>query len=189
VNFLWSRRAPKPCCWGPAFLGSSRCSEVTGPNRVTDEILTYGHVKPRNQWFLTKETPDQLLQDCLGPRGLYPSGTLVCTRRPRNMAKPRQGVAPAQGSGACPGFRLPIVDTPELGPWLLPDLRCQPRAGRKKTSPEPSRLEDSRTLCPGRGLAGPFRDRVTHEAWHKKTSFPRPPGAGWLLGPRVSPWS
>jgi hypothetical protein len=46
---------------------------------VGDEILTYGYVKPPNQWFLTEETPDRSLQDHLGPHGLYPSGTLART--------------------------------------------------------------------------------------------------------------
>jgi hypothetical protein len=94
-------------------------------------------------------------------RGLYPSGTLTRTLQPRNLAKPRHGAAPSQGSGACPGFRLPIDDTPELRPWILPGLRCQPRPGRKKISPEPSGIGGSKALRPWHGLAGHFRNRVT----------------------------
>jgi hypothetical protein len=44
-----------------------------------DEILIYGYVKPRDQWFPIKETPDRPLHDRLEARGLYPSGTLVHT--------------------------------------------------------------------------------------------------------------
>jgi hypothetical protein len=91
-------------------------------------------------------------------------GTLVRTIRPRNLAEPGHGAALAQGSGACPGFRLPIDDMPELGPWLLPGLRRQPWPGLKKTSPEPSGLGGSKTPHLGRGPTGHFHDRVMHRA-------------------------
>jgi hypothetical protein len=76
------------------------------------------------------------------------------TLRPRNLTELGHSAAPAQGSGACLGLRLPIDDTPELGPWFLPGLRHQPRPGCKKTSPEPLRQGRSKTIgsCTGRDI-------------------------------------
>jgi hypothetical protein len=77
----------------------------------------------------SKRPPYRLLQDRPGAQGLYPSGTLTRTIRPRNLAKPKHAKASAQGSGARPSLRLPIYDTPKPNPWLLPGLRRQPRPG------------------------------------------------------------
>jgi hypothetical protein len=101
---------------------------------------------------LTKGNPRPTPLGSPEARGLYPSGTLARTLRPRNQTEPRHGVAPAQGLGACPGFRLLIDDTPKLGPWLLPGLRRQPRPEHKKTTLEPSGLRGSKMPHPGVAL-------------------------------------
>jgi len=62
---------------------------------ISDEILTYGYVKPWDLWFPTKETPDRSLRDRSGARGLYPSGTLMCTLRLRNLPEPKHAKASA----------------------------------------------------------------------------------------------
>jgi hypothetical protein len=127
-----------------------------------DDILTYGYVKPREQWFPTKDTPSQPLQDRPGAQGLYPSGMLARTLRRRNLIEPKHIASPAQGSRAHPSLRFSTDNTPMLDPWLLPGLRCQPRTGHKKTSPKSLRLRGSQTLHFGCGLAGRSRDRVMH---------------------------
>ena len=81
-----------------------------------------------------------------------------------DLTEPEHAAAPTQSLGAHPSLKLPIDNAPALSPWLLSDLRHQPRAGCMKTSPEPSRLRDSQTLHSRRNLAGRSRDRVTHGA-------------------------
>jgi hypothetical protein len=99
-------------------------SEPTRGIGAPDEILTYEYIKPQNQWFLTEgPPPDQPHQDRPGAQGIYPLGMLACSLRRRNLTEPRHDAAPAQGSGARPGLRLPIDDTFKLELWILPGLR------------------------------------------------------------------
>ena len=46
--------------------------------------------------------PNRPLWNRTGAQGLYPSGMLARTLRPREQPKPEHAMAPTQGSGACP---------------------------------------------------------------------------------------
>jgi hypothetical protein len=150
--------SPPWLVWSPEdrFSPSSptriKPSEATKGSGAPDEILTYGYVKSRDPHGSRPKGPPA--DPSRITWGLYPSGTLVRTLRPRNLTELGHSAAPAQGSGACPGLRLLIDDTPKLGPWFLPGLRHQPRPGCKKTSPEPLRQGRSKTIgsCTGRDI-------------------------------------
>jgi hypothetical protein len=93
---------------------------LSGTLAPTDEILTYGYVKPKDQWFLTKGTPDRPLQDRPGARGYtywvrsrvpsdqetWPSlGTVQPPHRARGLARvsgSQSTTCPSSGLGSCP---------------------------------------------------------------------------------------
>jgi hypothetical protein len=134
--------------------GLSRVRQMT-----TDEILTYGYVKPQDQGFPTD--PSRITQELGG-----------YTYQVHSRAPSSQGIRPSpsksatstRGLGARPSPRLPIDGglDPILG--FLPALRRQPRPGHKKTRPEPPRLTCSLALPLGRGSANRSPNRVTHVA-------------------------
>jgi hypothetical protein len=76
----------------------SICADAVYPTQGTmvpmrsDEILSYGYIKPRDLWFPTEETSQPISLGSLGGSGLCPSGNLAHTLRLRNSPeaeKPR----------------------------------------------------------------------------------------------------
>jgi hypothetical protein len=72
-----------------------------------NEILTYGYVKPRVQWFPNEEDPRPTPPGSPRPRGLYPSGTLTRTLQRRNLAEPDYATTSISSSGAHPSPEAP----------------------------------------------------------------------------------
>jgi hypothetical protein len=72
-----------------------------------NEILTYGYVKPRVQWFPNEEDPRPTPPGSPRAQGPYPSGTLTRTLRRRNLAEPDYATTSISSSGAHPSLESP----------------------------------------------------------------------------------